>query len=95
MPDLPTTALSRGHLNGPRLHDQDTERDYWDGLIDEQAASTFLGLTVRCLQGWRYKGGGPPFVRVSARCIRYRRCELREFADARLRTSTSDSGAAA
>ena len=65
---------------------------FWHGLIDETEAAAFLGLTIRCLQGWRYKGRGPKFVRVSARCIRYRRSELREFADARLRTSTSDTG---
>ena len=71
------------------------DASFWHGLIDESEAAGFLGLTVRCLQGWRYKGSGPRFVRVSARCIRYRRSELRDFADARLRTSTSDRGSEA
>ncbi len=71
-----------------------TEGDpsFWHELIDEEQAARFLGLTARCLQGWRYKGGGPKYVRLSQRCIRYRRFDCREFADARLRTSTSDPG---
>ena len=67
--------------------------DYWERLIGEQGAAAFLGLTVRTLQGWRYKGGGPIYCRVSARCIRYRRSDLRAFVEGRLRTSTSDTGA--
>ena len=66
--------------------------DYWQGLIGEEVAAKFLSLTIRTLQGWRYKGGGPRYVRVSARCIRYRRADLRVWAEARLRTSTSDIG---
>lgn len=65
---------------------------FWHSLIPESEAAAFLGLTPRCLQGWRYRGGGPPFVKISARCIRYRRSGLRAYADARLRTSTSDPG---
>ena len=68
------------------------DASFWHGLIDEQAAAAFLSLTIRTLQGWRYRGGGPQYVRVSARCIRYRRSELRDFADARMRTSTTDPG---
>ncbi len=66
--------------------------EYWQGLIGEEVAARFLSLTIRTLQGWRYKGGGPVYCRVSARCIRYRRADLRVWAEARLRTSTSDIG---
>ena len=69
------------------------QSDYWNALVDEQAAAGFLSLTIRTLQGWRYRGDGPQYVRVSARCIRYRRADLRDWAEARLRTSTSDTGA--
>ena len=65
---------------------------FWVSLIDESEAAEFLKLTPRCMQGWRYRGRGPPHIRVSARCIRYRRCDLRDWAEARLRTSTSDIG---
>jgi len=69
--------------------------DYWQGLIDEEAAARFLKLSPRTLQGYRYRGGGPHYVALSARCVRYRRIDLSRWAEARLRASTSDSGAEA
>lgn len=58
-------------------------------LLDERAAAATLGLTPRTLQSWRNRGGGPAFVRVSSRCIRYRVEDLEAWAADRVRTSTS------
>lgn len=69
---------------------QDT--DYWFSLIAEEAAGEYLGLKKSTMQKMRHVGGGPKFIRISARCIRYRRSDLREWAEARLRKSTSDHG---
>ncbi len=66
--------------------------DYWHSLIDERKAARFAGLSVRRMQGLRYQGGGPVFVRLSIRCVRYRRIDIWEWANARLRRSTSDPG---
>ena len=66
--------------------------DYFDRLITENEAAAFLGYSVRALQNWRVRGGGPNFVRVSKRSIRYRRRDLNEWANSRLRSSTSDTG---
>ena len=66
--------------------------DYWNALINEAAAAKHLGLKVRTMQGFRHRGGGPQYVRISSRCLRYRRVDLRDWADARVRTSTSDPG---
>ena len=65
---------------------------YWHSLIDESESADFLDLTPRSMQGMRQRGGGPRFIRISARCIRYRRIDLKAWADARMRSSTSDSG---
>ena len=84
-------ARSRGAvaLNG----DPDTDDlDYWNTLIDEQAAAAFLNVTRRTVQEMRQRGDGPPYVRLSARCIRYTRARLKEYADKHLRTSTADPG---
>ncbi|HEY1749593.1 MAG TPA: helix-turn-helix domain-containing protein [Xanthobacteraceae bacterium] len=62
-------------------------------LINESAAADFIGYSRRALQNWRLRGGGPRYVRVSARSIRYRRRDLIEWAECRLRSSTSDNGA--
>ena len=67
--------------------------DYLDRLVNESEAAGFLGYSVRALQGWRVKGGGPKFVKVSARSIRYRRRDLIEWAEARLRSNTSETAA--
>ena len=63
---------------------------YYDRLIVEKEAAEFLGYSVRALQNWRVRGGGPSFVKVSARSIRYRRRDLMTWADARLRNNTSE-----
>ena len=69
--------------------------DYWHALINEKAAADFLGLNNRTLQGFRYRGGGPRYVRISSRCLRYRRVDLHDWAETQIRTSTSDPGAGA
>ncbi|MBL6945876.1 MAG: DNA-binding protein [Rhodospirillales bacterium] len=65
--------------------------DYLDRLVNENEAASFIGYTIRALQGWRVKGGGPKFVKVSARSIRYRRRDLIEWAESLLKTSTSEA----
>ncbi|MEQ9643222.1 MAG: DNA-binding protein [Alphaproteobacteria bacterium] len=65
---------------------------FWHSLIDERQAGAFVGLGERAMQAYRQRGGGPLFVRISARCVRYRRVDLKAWADDRLRRSTSDDG---
>ena len=64
--------------------------DYLDGLIDEREAAQFLGYSPRALQNWRARGGGPAFVKVSGRSIRYRRLDLMNWTESRIRASTSE-----
>ncbi|MBT3508220.1 MAG: DNA-binding protein [Nitrospina sp.] len=59
-------------------------------LMNEVQAAAFLGLTRRALQNFRLVGGGPKYVRISIRCIRYRKKNLVEWSDERIRTSTSE-----
>ena len=66
--------------------------EYWNSLIGEREAASFLGLTDRSMQQFRQGGGGPQYVVISARCIRYRRADIKAWADARLRSSTADPG---
>ncbi len=67
--------------------------DYLDRLINENEAAGFVGYTTRALQGWRVKGGGPKFIKVSARSIRYRRRDLIDWAEAHLCSHTSEAAA--
>ena len=67
------------------------DRIYLDQLLNENDAAAFLGYTTRALQNWRVRGGGPTFVKVSSRSIRYRRRDLIAWTEAKLRGSTSAS----
>jgi len=63
--------------------------DYLDCMIDETKAAGFVGYTIRALQNWRVRGGGPKFIKVSGRSIRYRRRDLIEWAESKLCANTS------
>ena len=67
-----------------------TDPIYINRLVDEKEAAQFLGYSVRALQNWRVRGGGPRFVKVSARSIRYRFCDLLEWSESKLVSSTSE-----
>lgn len=64
--------------------------DYQTCLINEKEAAAYLGYSVRALQGWRVRGGGPRFVKVSGRSVRYRRMDLNAWAESKLVASTSE-----
>lgn len=66
------------------------DSDYLYRLINEREAADYLGYTVRALQNWRVRGGGPKFVRVSRRSIRYRRRDLNAWIEAHLCSHTSE-----
>ena len=53
-------------------------------LLKERAAASFLNVTPRFLQNRRTNGGGPPYVRISHRCVRYRKADLISFAEKHL-----------
>lgn len=63
--------------------------DLTNRLVNEKEAAQFLGYTVRALQNWRLRGGGPSFVKVSSRSIRYRLSDLGEWVESRIVSSTS------
>lgn len=70
-----------------------------DTLIDDKFIGQFTGTSPRTWQARRVRGDGPPYVRLSARCIRYRWGDVRRWMAGKLATSTSqrlsDSGNAA
>ena len=68
----------------------DTVRRESDALLRPREAAAYLGFTLRALEAWRQRGGGPRFVRVSSRAVRYRRKDLQAWAKERLHRSTSE-----
>lgn len=60
-----------------------------DQLMDERETALILCYSVRALQNWRHRGGGPKFVKVSARSVRYRRRDVLEWVEQRIVANTS------
>lgn len=63
-----------------------------DRLLTQEEAAQVLAVKPRTLEGWRVTGAGPRFIRISARCIRYRRPDLDTWLNERIALSTSDAG---
>lgn len=55
------------------------EQDY----LSEPKAARIGAISPHTLRKWRQTGDGPPFIRVSARCIRYRRDDFLHWLEAR------------
>lgn len=60
-----------------------------DALVNEREAASILCYSVRALQNWRHRGGGPLFVKVSSRSVRYRRIDLAKWIEERIVANTS------
>jgi hypothetical protein len=50
-----------------------------EALYRPADAAQLLGVSRRALDCWRLTGRGPAFVRISSRCVRYRRCDLADW----------------
>ena len=55
------------------------------------AAALYLGIAESTLNKMRLTGYGPPFVKVGARAVAYRKADLDAWLQARVRRSTSDA----
>lgn len=60
-------------------------------LLNETQAADILCYSVRALQNWRHRGGGPRFVKVSARSVRYRYSDLIAWIESRTVSNTSQA----
>jgi predicted DNA-binding transcriptional regulator AlpA len=63
--------------------------DYYDRLIGEKEAASYLCYSVRALQNWRVRGGGPLFIKVSGRSVRYTRGDLQEWINSKRVANTT------
>ena len=72
--------------------DRAADLAFWQSLIDERSAATFLDVSPRTLQQWRQNGNGPRYLVLSTRCLRYKRAWLKDWADARSASSTAEYG---
>lgn len=61
--------------------------------IDTKAASKLTGVPVQTLETWRSRGGGPRFVKLGSKTVRYPRRELLGWMRKRLCASTAEAEA--
>lgn len=60
--------------------------------IDEPQLAECLSIGISTIRQWRTNGGGPPFVKISRRCVRYRIDDVHEWMNKKLRENTLEDG---
>jgi hypothetical protein len=63
-----------------------------DAALNENQAAQFLGVSVRTLQAWRVRGGGPRYCKIG-RAVRYQRRALVSFQEEHTVSSTTEADA--
>ena len=53
-----------------------------DRPLNSKQAADFVAVSPRTLESWRLRQFGPPFIKLSARAIRYSSAALRQWRDA-------------
>lgn len=59
-------------------------------LIDEEELAKRTKISQRSWQQWRTTGGGPPFIKATDRCVRYRLKDIQKWLAERTKTSLSE-----
>lgn len=62
-----------------------------DRLIREGEAALLIDHSVSTLRKWRVQGGGPSYVKISRRSIRYRYSDLMGWIDSRIVRHSSEA----
>jgi len=79
------------HFNSRQSIVRDLDAAEPDIFLNENRAAEIINVNPRTLRQWRLRGGGPKFIRISSRCVRYRYRGLIAWAEALLSASTSES----
>jgi Helix-turn-helix domain len=58
-------------------------------LVDADEAARLLSVTARTLGQWRYKGIGPPYLKIGSKIVRYRLSDLVGFIQASVRQTVA------
>lgn len=62
-----------------------------DRLLNTDETAALLGISPQTLTDKRWRGGGPPYVKLSRNCVRYFRSAVLEWAAARVVRSTVEA----
>jgi len=70
-----------------------SDREAVDGarqLLTTKQAADYLNRPIRTLEDWRYRGFGPPFIKMG-RAVRYDPGDLRQWIEERKVESTTEA----
>ena len=59
-------------------------------LVNTKQAANYLGVSASFLEKDRWRGARIPFVRISARSIKYRIEDLNNYIESQIKFSTSE-----
>lgn len=62
-----------------------------DKTLDPAETATFLNIQPRTLESWRARRIGPPWIRYSKTCVRYRVSDLVAWQESRRTVVTNDA----
>ena len=83
--------MSLSNSNLPALGEILKDNPSWlDEAVTTAEASRITGISVCTLHTWRSRGGGPPFLKLGGRSVRYQRRALFKWMAARTRRNTVD-----
>lgn len=63
-----------------------------DEAVTTAEASRIIGFPASTLHTWRSRGGGPPFLKLGSKSVRYQRRALFTWMSTRQRANTADAG---
>jgi predicted DNA-binding transcriptional regulator AlpA len=55
------------NMNQEKEAEKNRENELWN----QKQLSQVLGISHKTAESWRSKGEGPPYIKLSARCVRY------------------------
>jgi excisionase family DNA binding protein len=58
-------------------------------LLTQEQVAEVLQVSPRTLEDWRLRGGGPPFIKPSRRCVRYSRTALEAWVERQTVSNTT------
>jgi hypothetical protein len=79
-------------------HNHAGQQEAVSRLLRETELATRLNIAVRTVRQWRWRGGGPPFIKVGSgvkSAVRYSPAAVERWLANQSRISTSDNGGAA
>ena len=71
---LPARTAQCGRVSNSLMRTGAAE--FGKNLLTTDEVAEFLGVSPRTIEDWRRRGGGPRFIRLRGRAVRYRPSEL-------------------